>query len=446
MIDRFIHFINKAKLFDPREKILLTVSGGIDSMVMMHLFYAAGLRFGVAHCNFKLRGHESDADEALVREKAESIDTEVFVTSFHTTLYAREEGISIQMAARELRYQWFEEIRTAHEYDWIATAHHQDDHSETVLINLVRGTGLRGLKGIPLKTGKIIRPLACFSRSEIEDYVQKHHIPFRQDASNADDKYLRSKIRHQMVPFLKRINPSLDQSMMDLSKMANEAMELLQFFIEKEIKPHLSYHDDRLIISIPAILAFPATGLILFELLRPYNFPPKVVDHILSHLHSQPGKLFYSPTHVCLKDRTNLIISRYSQTDITDTHLIHQGQTSVTMGDEVLTCKLRKVDASPVFLNDSSIALLDADKLKYPLKLRHPREGDHFIPLGMSGKKKISDFLTDVKVPLTLKNKTWLLISDNTIVWVVGHRIHEHFKVRKSTHNLLEITYQRTKG
>jgi tRNA(Ile)-lysidine synthase len=438
--------IKQKGLFKFDEKILLAVSGGIDSMAMMHLFRDAGFDFGVAHCNFKLRGRESDSDEQLVEETAMKMGVPFFKKSFPTREYAHNHGVSIQMAARELRYKWFEEIRSQNNYEHIATAHHRDDHTETVFINITRGSGLGGLRGIPVKNGKIIRPIACFSRHQLNDYVYKNKILYREDTSNADDKYLRNRIRHHVIPLLKQINPSLDRAIEELSGSVRQAYELADYLIKKEIRPNIRFIGERLEIPVNSIINTPGQTIILSEILKPFNFQFPVVQDILDALQSQPGKLFYSSTHVCLKDRHFLIIHPIPETDRSSIYYVEQGLEKVELPSGQMQFFQYTAENIPDFSGDNNTAFLDLEKLQFPLEIRNPRNGDHFIPLGMSGKKKISDFLTDMKIPRTQKDKVWLLVSHETIVWVAGYRIHEHYKIKNAGRTILEVHYKPHNG
>jgi tRNA(Ile)-lysidine synthase len=446
VVEELRKHIKQKGLFKFDEKILLAVSGGVDSMAMFYLFREAGFHFGVAHCNFKLRSRESDSDEQLVEETAMKMGVPFFKKSFPTREYAHNHGVSIQMAARELRYQWFEEIRSQNNYDYIATAHHRDDHTETVFINITRGSGLGGLRGIPLKNGKIIRPIACFSRQQLNEYVYRNKILYREDTSNADDKYLRNRIRHHVIPLLKQINPSLDRAIEELSGSVLQAYELADYLIKKEVRPNIRFIGERLEVPVNSIINTPGQMIILSEILKPFNFQLPVVQDILDALQSQPGKLFYSSTHVCLKDRHFLIIHPIPETDRSSIYYVEQGLEKVDLPSGQMQFFQYTAENIPDFPDDNNTAFLDLEKLQFPLEIRNPRDGDHFIPLGMSGKKKISDFLTDLKIPRTQKDKVWLLVSHETIVWVAGYRIHDHYKIKKAGRTILEVHYKPHKG
>jgi tRNA(Ile)-lysidine synthase len=436
--DKFTQFILKNKLFLPREKILLAVSGGMDSVVMADLFKASCYHFAIAHCNFNLRGSDADKDEVFVGELASRLETEVFTETFDTKAFAEVRGISIQMAARELRYAWLEKIREQHGFSWIATAHHSDDNTETIIYNITRGTGLKGLQGIPVKNGKIVRPLLIFSREEIEWYVKINSISHREDLSNLEDKYIRNKIRHNVIPLLKEINPALHKSVQELSEISAKTYRLLDFFISRDFKSHVFEKDGKTYIPVKLLLEYPDREIIIYELLKDFGFQSPEIEDIALSLEKQAGKLFFSQDYVCLKDRDYLIISRIERDDITEI-LIQSEQKEIPFSRGLIRMRTVDIDEITDFIADSNIAYVDFSLLEFPLKLRNPVEGDYFIPFGMSGKKKISDFLTDLKIPRTEKSKIWLLTSDDKIVWVVGLRIDNRFCVKKPTQKVLEI-------
>ncbi len=436
--DKFTQHILRNKLFHPHEKILLAVSGGMDSVVMAHLFNAADYHFDIAHCNFKLRGSGSDQDEVFVRDLASRLGKEFFTQSFDTKTFAKEKSVSIQMAARELRYAWLESIREQQGFDWIATAHQSDDNTETILYNLVRGTGLKGLQGIPLKNGKIIRPLLNFSREEIEWFVKNNSLEYREDLSNREDKYIRNKIRNKIVPLLKEINPSLNKSFQELSQISTKTYGLLEYFVQRDFKNNVYEKDGKIYIPVKFLLQYPEREIIIYELLKDFGFQSPEIEDIALSLEKHPGKLFFSKDHVCLKDRDHLIISRKASDEKKEI-LIHSDQKETWFSDWLIRMRIVDIEDITDFRADSNIAYLDFSLLKFPLKLRNPEDGDFFIPFGMSGKKKISDFLTDLKIPRTEKKNIWLLTSDDRIAWVVGLRIDNRYRVKKTTKNVLEI-------
>ena len=442
MQEKFIQNIRNNNLIQNKEKTLLAVSGGLDSVVMAFLFHKSGLPFAIAHCNFKLRGNDSDLDESFTRQLAQKLGVKFYSKEFQTEKYAEENRISVQMAAREIRYSWLEEIRQTRGYDKIATAHHLDDNTETILINLIRGTGLKGLQGIPVKYKNLIRPMLIFSREEIKQYAGVEKISYREDLSNLEDKYIRNKLRHKVIPVLKEINPSLDKSIETLSDISSKTHELFHFLIERGFQGKIVKKDGKTFIPIDEVLTYPHPELILYQLLKDFGFQSPVISDIAANLEEQAGKLFFSESFICLKDRDFLIISPRKHREQEEFE-IKKGQDFLQIPGIQFHFNEIKAEVFTGFTEDKNTAWLDLSKLKFPMILRHPREGDNFSPLGMSGKKKISDFLTDLKIPRTEKSDIWLLTSGGEIAWVVGLRIDERFRVRKTTRKILEIKMQR---
>ena len=439
MLEEFRRFIQSNSLCQPADRILLAVSAGIDSMVLLHLYIAAGYKPGIAHCNFHLRGAESDGDEKLVKSVAKNMDAAYHQQDFDTEQSADESGISIQMAARNLRYRWFEKIRKTYGYNFIATAHNQDDVIETFFINLSRGTGIRGLTGIPVRSEKVIRPLLFASRESIVDYATEHDIRFREDSSNASDKYLRNRVRHHLIPMLEEENPSFRNAMMDTMLKLSETEKLYEQELVKLKQRLLRTEGDRTRISIRDLSAHDARRSILFEILSDYNFSSQAMEDIIRSLEGPSGKRFLSATHRIVKDREDLIITSLDKEEDRKYYLEREsGRIS-----EPVDLEWMVVDNTETFHipNDRKIACLDLQKLNFPLMLRHWQTGDYFRPLGMQGMKKISDYLIDMKVSLPDKERTWLLTSGSKITWVIGQRIDDRFKVRPETSQVLMMKF-----
>jgi tRNA(Ile)-lysidine synthase len=439
MLEEFRHFIQSNSLCQPTDRILLAVSGGIDSMVLLHLYFAAGYKPGIAHCNFHLRGAESDGDEKSVKSIAENMDAAYHQQDFDTEQSADESGISIQMAARNLRYRWFEEIRKKYGYQFIATAHNQDDVIETFFINLSRGTGIRGLTGIPVRSETVIRPLLFASRESIVDYATEHDIGFREDSSNASDKYLRNRVRHHLIPMLEEENPSFRNALMDTMLKLSETEKLYERELVQLKHRLVRTEGDRTRISIRDLLAHDARRSILFEILSDYNFSSQAMEDIIHSLEGPSGKIFLSSTHRIVKDRADLIITPLEKEEERKYYLEREsGGIS-----EPVDLEWMVVDNTETFHipNDRKIACLDLQKLHFPLMLRHWQMGDYFRPLGMQGMKKISDYLIDIKVSLPDKERTWLLTSGSKIAWVIGQRIDDRFKVRPETRQVLMMKF-----
>jgi tRNA(Ile)-lysidine synthase len=438
LFEKFKLFVKEQGLFDSTSKILLAVSGGIDSMVMMHLFSRMKMSCSVAHCNFQLRGNESDGDEEFVREQASNLYYKIFVTRFETEEYAAENHLSIQMAARELRYTWFEKLAKAHQFDYIAVAHNRDDAMETFFINLGRGSGIAGLTGIRSKSENIIRPMLCVSRSEIEQYVKEKEIPYREDSSNTSDKYLRNFIRHQIIPGFEEVFPHFRESMAQNIDKLNGAYLLYQDALNAMLTDIIRHKEGLLYIHIAHLTQTPAPKTILFEILRKYGFSSPTTDDIYKASHAAPGKQFTSATHKLIKDREYFIVAKL-EPEIQPRFYIEEGTSTI---HQPIALGFETIEINPEFTIDKNrtIALLDYDQLIFPLIIRKWQPGDYFIPLGMTGVKKLSDFFIDIKLSIIEKENTWLLISGNKVAWIIGKRVDDRFKITETTRKVLKVT------
>ncbi len=417
-------------------KLLLAVSGGLDSMVLVHLFHNGGFNFAVAHVNFQLRGADSDGDEQFVKDWCHQYKIPFYSTRFETNNYATAHKVSIQMAARDLRYSWFEGILKTEGYQVVATAHHINDSLETVLINLARGCGLEGMAGIPLKSENRIRPLLFASRGEIENYAAQNGIAWREDSSNLTDDYQRNFIRHQVVPLLKKINPSMEETFRETTTKIQSELALLQNDMEEWKALHVS--QQREIVRINKQGFVPETGASrLWHCIKTYGFSYSQCEHIMRGLLGQSGKQFMSTTHKLVIDRDFLVVT--VENKVLNEVMILQNQESVMLGSrEMRIIPEHVVEPS----SNQNIALLDADKFTFPLIWRTWRAGDFFYPLGMSHRKKISDFLVDSKISRGEKDFVTVLESSGEIVWVVGHRIDNRFKLTPETRNVLSFFIQ----
>jgi tRNA(Ile)-lysidine synthase len=433
MLEKFNSYYQNNKLFVATDKILLAISGGKDSITMLHFFKQHNLSFGVAHCNFQLRGADAVKDEQFVAQFCEENNITFHKIGFNTEEYASEKGISIQMAARELRYDWFEKIREEKNYQYIATAHHKNDVAETMLINLTKGTGLAGLHGIPNKNGKVIRPMLCFNSIEIDDYITENKIDFREDTSNADNKYTRNLIRHQIIPKLEKINPAL------IETLNNEACNFLDD--EKIIAAKILEEKERLFIenendfsiNIEELKKLAPLKSYLYYFLRDYGFNGADAVDIAIGLDGQSGQLFYSKTHQIVKDREYLLLKPIVE------NLIKKIEIS-SLNDFPFTASFIDITADFEFQSSNEYAYLDADKIQFPMTLRGWEQGDTFQPLGMKGNKKVSDYLIDNKVSVVDKQKVRVLELEGEILWLVGHRINDNFKITPSTKRALILS------
>lgn len=437
MFRKLVHFVEEENLFYRDEKILVAVSGGVDSVVLLHLLKQMEIDCAIAHCNFHLRGDESDGDFEFVKALAEQYGIPFYSKDFNTKEYASENKQSIEMAARELRYEWFEQLRELFSYNYIAVGHHADDVAETVLINLARGTGIHGLTGIKAKLGKIIRPLLPFTRMELEAYAKENNLQYREDSTNKETDFVRNKIRHHIIPVLEEINPSIRKTMTENVARFREVEQIYNDVIE-ENRLHLVFqHDDQLMISIQRLQELPSPSSHLFEILSPFGFHHRDVKMITKSLDSISGKRFYSSTHQLLRDRKYLILSKLEELD--------QNKYEIAEAD----CKMDiPIEMEALFINRTpdfkfptspKIACFDANKLKFPLLIRKWKEGDQFRPIGMKGTKKVSDYFIDKKFSLSDKENTWLLCSGERIMWVVGHRMDDRFKITDKTTKIYRL-------
>jgi tRNA(Ile)-lysidine synthase len=435
MQEQFLNHIQKHSLCQHGDKILLAVSGGLDSVVMLHLFKEAGFSVGVAHCNFQLRGNESDGDEDFVKQCCEQLNVPVFVKRFDTQSYGWENNLSIQMAARELRYSWFEHLLEEKHYDFLATGHHFDDTVETILLNWIKGTAVEGLAGIPVKNKKVIRPLLFATRAQVEKHAAEKGIQWREDQSNLTDDYQRNFIRHQIVPKLKELNPSLETTLHTGIEKLQSDIALLHVQVEEWRRNFISREGEKIAISKKGFDSFPQGVHLLWRCIKEYEFNFEQAREIIHGLHGQSGKRFLSPSYQLVIDREHLILSPHEK--FWDDVVIQEGQREAILGSfEMEIEKTTSVEIS----KDSLIAKLDADKLKFPLRWRKWKAGDFFYPLGMDHKRKLSDFLIDNKVALTDKDSVTVLESAGEIAWVVGYRIDNRFKITPQTRSALTFT------
>jgi tRNA(Ile)-lysidine synthase len=436
-------FILDNQLFDPAtDSVLVAVSGGLDSVVLLDVLHQLDVPVAVAHCHFGLRDEEADADEEFVRKLAKKYAVPYFAEFFDTKGFARQEGLSTQMAARVLRYQWFEQVRRTQGLAYVATAHHQRDAAETMLLNLTHGTGLSGLHGIPVRQGRVVRPLLGAAKDDLFDYVVEKHLIWREDSSNDSTLYQRNRLRHDVLPVLRELNPSLDQTLQHTAERVRGAELLVQHLVDQTAQQARRDEADATYIDIRVLQATPAAAVMLHELLRPFHFSWLVTKEIVESFRAVSGKQFESPTHRLVKDREQLVITPKNLSGF-GTHQWPEGQPELTVEGLRLTAKEHAAEGYAV-PKAKDMAALDVDKLKFPLTLRRWREGDWFMPIGLKGKKKISDFLIDQKVPLNLKDQVLLLTSaDGKIVWVVGMRPDDRFKVTEETQRVLELRRQK---
>lgn len=445
MLEKVREFIHKENLIPNNTKVIVGLSGGMDSMVLLDILILLGYSCTAAHCNFHLRGEESDRDENFVKKWCKSIDIPFTSINFDTKQYAVDRKISIEMAARELRYNWFETLRRHHQADFIAVAHHKDDSVETVLLNLIRGTGIKGLTGISPKNGYIVRPLLGISRSEIEKYISERDIPYVTDSTNNEDLYLRNALRLNVLPILEKLNPSVKDTIYRTSKNVTEAEKVYSDSIQKAIKK--AFNDNKIDINVLKHTASPRS--VLFELLTPYNFTPSTIEDISESINSISGKIFFSERgsysenkkYRLIKDRNFFLFEEVKEKcEEDETYSIEEGIREI---NSPINLKIKELRAPVEIKYNRHFLYVDAEKIKYPLKLRKWRTGDWFIPFGMRGRKKLSDYFTDRKFSLKDKDDAWILTSSEDIVWIVGERNDDRFRITEDTKKIIIIEYVR---
>lgn len=440
MLNQFAKYINQHQLFTREDRVLLAVSGGMDSVVMSELFHLAEFKFGIAHCNFKLRANESDADQAFVEQLAKRYKVPFYTVDFETEDYASSHKISTQMAARDLRYQWFQDLCEEFEYNYVAAAHHRDDQVETLFINLIRGTGISGLHGILPKQKNLIRPLLDLSRKQIEAYVIHNKLKYREDSSNASDKYLRNKIRHHLVPVLEDLSDNyLDTINSNISKFRDAELVYLQqiALAKKEI---YTKQGDLSKISIPKLKTFKPEATYLYELLKDFGFSFNVTEDIIQSLDNISGKRFFSDTHELLKDRDYLLIRSLIKKVEDEEVLIQEDEDGI---DVPIKLKLSRIENSKN-LKISKLShkvQLDLEKIEFPLQLRKWKRGDYFYPFGCTYKKKLSDYFIDNKLSQFEKEAVYLICSGDAIIWIVNHQIDNRFRIQSKSKQILKIEF-----
>lgn len=439
--EHFQKYIHQRNLFPKDAHLLLAVSGGIDSVVLTHLCHQAGYKFSIAHCNFQLRGEDSNRDEQFVKELAAKYHVPFFAKTFNTKLIAQQQKTSIEETARNLRYTWFNELLTANnsELSAIVTAHHADDNIETMLMNFFRGTGIKGLRGIQPKNGKIVRPLLFAKKTELEDYSKEQGLRYVTDATNFETEYTRNFFRHKIIPLVKEIYPETEQNLLNNLQRFTEVEELYQHSIDQHKKKLLESKGNEVHIPVLKLKKVEPLYSIVYEIVKDYGFTAAQTNDVIALLDAENSKYVQSATHRIIRNRAWLIIAPL-QTTVAETILIEEGVNSINYseGDLVLQQLLNinyQLSISPV------IAAVDASKVQFPLLLRKWKAGDYFYPLGMKKKKKIARFLIDQKLSKTQKENIWVLESNQKIIWIVGQRIDDRFKVTSSTKNILQISY-----
>ncbi len=432
MINQLHNHIQSNFPYLKEKKLLLAISGGIDSMVLLHLLHELKFDITVAHCNFSLRDAESDADETFVKSTCEALKIPYFIQKFDTKQFALDYKFSIQLAARKLRYDWFSELLLDEKLDFVLTAHHLDDEIETFLINLTRGTGLEGLTGIPAKNEKTIRPLLKFSREEIEIFAKENTIKWREDSSNSSNKYLRNKLRHDVVPVLKELNPSFMHSFQNTLDNLKQAQSLVDDASRIVYKKVVQDDNNQKKINISELIQLENYEAYLFQWLKPLGF--SAWEDIYDLVKAQSGKQIFSQDYTILKDREFLIVSEKNRIDNQTTYKVNKGELDVKFP---LKISISKVDDISNLSNKT--IFVDEEKIIFPLTIRKWQEGDVFYPSGMNGKKKVSKYFKDEKFSLIDKQNQWLLCSNDEIIWIINHRSDERFIANNKTKNIIKL-------
>jgi len=446
LLTQFVQHVNAASLFQKADVLLIAVSGGVDSVVLCDLCFHAGFNFEIAHCNFQLRGEDNQADEKFVVELAHKYSVKYHVVKFDTEKFAADNKQNIQLAARNLRYTWFNEIISNDDaITNILTAHHADDNLETILMNFFKGTGIKGLKGIQSNHagigGKIVRPLLFANKSDLVDYALSNNCKWREDVSNESDKYTRNFFRNQIIPLIENVIPEVKANVQNNIKRFNEISVIYDNAISIIKTKLLERKGNEIHIPVLKLLKQNAFETILFEIIKPYNFTATQLKDAVNLLHADSGKYVMSSSHRILKNRNWLIISP-NETQDESVFIIESDTKMVNFGSNKISIEST---SSTQFSNDAAIALLDMKNLQFPLMLRKWKQGDYFYPLGMLKKKKLSRFFIDLKLSLLEKENSWVVESNKKIIWVVGKRIDNRFKITDTTESVLKFTLTSSK-
>ncbi len=435
MLKKVESYILKNNLLTAGAKVIVGTSGGADSVALLHVLKQLGFRCIVAHCNFHLRNEESDRDELFVKQFASKLALDYHKIDFDTEKYAQSNKISIEMAARDLRYHWFEELRLELEAEAIAVAHHADDNVETLLMNLTRGTGLRGMTGIPVRNGSVIRPLLCCFRDEIINYLNNSDLIYVTDSTNSKNDFVRNRFRNEIIQIFEEINPAFRQTINDTIARFEEIEEIYNEHIALEINNLCRFENRKTFINTDILKTKKYAKTILHELLSPCHFHIDTISNVLDVLDKAPGAIFYSPTHQLLYDRNQLILVERTNAEL-DTYTIYDSKSEIF---EPVHLKITERNFDGKINKSLLYATFDASKLKFPLVLRRWQNADSFVPFGMKTHKKVSDFFIDTKINRFEKENIWLLVSGNEIAWIVGYRIDNRFSVDSNTTDCIEI-------
>jgi tRNA(Ile)-lysidine synthase len=473
LLQKLQQYIKANNLFSPKDKLLIALSGGMDSVVLCELCRQTGYDFEIAHCNFQLRGEESNRDEAFVKALGEKYGVKTHTKTFDTAAVAKEQRKGIEETARDLRYGWFREIMTNDEEqmvndkgrmtnderstkevlassnlqiikspNYLLTAHHSDDNIETAMMNFFRGTGIKGLRGILPQQGNIIRPLLFASRKEIEDFAQQNNLQFVTDSTNAQSDYTRNYFRNELIPSIEKVFPEVKQNILHSIKRFTDVEQIYNESIDTAKKNLLESKGNEIHIPVLKLAKAKPLQTIIFEIIKDYGFTAAQVSEVEKILHSDSGKYILSATHRMLKNRNWLIISSLQEPDaafylIED---VEKKNIASFAGGEIRAEKITEKAIS----TDPNIAMIDADKIKFPLIIRRWKQGDYFYPLGMQKKKKLSRFFGDQKLSLLQKENVWIIESDKKIIWIAGMRIDDRFKITDNAQHILKLSLKKS--
>lgn len=437
LLEQYKSYVQVNRLFTINDRLLLAVSGGVDSVVLCELCKQAGYDFSIAHCNFQLRDADSERDEKFVSGLAQRYNVNFHLVKFETKKFAEENKLSTQAAARKLRYNWFEEIRLKNGYQYILTAHHADDNIETVLMKFFRGTGVKGLRGIEPKKGSIVRPLLFARRKQLEDFLADQRLEFVSDYTNLHDDYTRNYFRNQVIPMIEKSLPVASENVLANIERFREVEQLYQQALDMHKKKLLEKKGNEVHIPVLKLKQREPLQTIVFEIIRDYGFSSAQTPDVISLLDSDSGKYVKSSSHQVIRNRKWLVIAPLQPT-LSETVLIEEGQAFAQCAMMSFQLSMEETDKTNIPTSNQD-ACLDVHTIRFPLLLRKWKQGDYFYPLGMQKKKKLSRFFIDQKLSKSEKENTWVLESDKKIIWVVGHRIDDRFKVTDKTKNVLII-------